>query len=453
MTKPIVAIVGRSNVGKSTLLNRLAGRRLAVVADLPKTTRDRVFASVVWQGREMTLIDTGGWMPDYSLGSSDSSLQRKVISQIEVAIDQADAIIFLVDGRDGIITTDEEIANMLREAGKPVMLALNKIDSPKQESRLADFYRLGMGQPIPISAYHNLGIDKLMDTVLTVLPTIPQEFYIKSPEVKLAIVGRPNVGKSTLLNTLLHEERAIVDESPGTTRDSLDAEIKWGDKKFLLIDTAGIRRRARVAAGVDYYSLLRALYAINRCDVALLLIDATEFVTAQDIHILSYIMEVGKGVIIVVNKWELIPKTQRKEFQRFLLSRLKFLSFASFLYISAKLDEGIDRILPEVWDIWQETQKRVSNSVVNKAVEQAISNHPPVGKGRRRLRITKAYQDESRPATFILKVNDPLLAYPSYKRYLENQLRHSFGFHGVPLHLTFTKSAGKTKRKTEVTQI
>ena len=447
MAKPIVVIVGRTNVGKSTLLNRLAGRRLAVVADLPGTTRDRVFASVTWQEREVTLIDTGGWLPDHSPGSTESPLKQKVKSQIKVAIAQADAIIFLVDGRDGIIATDEELAEMLRETGKRVVLAVNKIDSPKQESQIADFYRLGMGHPISISAYHNVGIDTLMEAVMAVLPTPSQEPFTKSPEAKLAIVGRTNVGKSTLLNVLLGEERAIVDESPGTTRDSLDAEIQWGDKKILLIDTAGIRRRTRVAAGVDYYSLLRALQAINRCDIALLLIDAADFATAQDMHIASYIIEVGKGIILVVNKWDLVPTVQQKEFQRVLLSRLKFLSYVPLLYISAKQAKGIDRILPEAWHVWQETQKQLPQSAVDKAVKQAVSSHPPVGRGLRKLRIIKAYQDESRAATFILQVNDPQLVYSSYQRYLENQLRHCFGFRGVPLHLTFTKAARQGKRR------
>ena len=453
MTRPIVAIVGRSNVGKSTLLNRLTGTRRAVVATLPGTTRDRIFASITWQGQDMCLIDTGGWLPDHSLNSAVPLLQQKVTYQIEIAIDQADAIIFLVDSRDGIITADEEIAEMLRQTGKPVILTANKVDSPKQKGQLADFYRLGMGQPVPISAHHNLGIGKLMESVLAVLPTAPQESSVKSPEAKLAIVGRPNVGKSTLLNTLLHEERAIVDESPGTTRDSLDAEIQWGDEKVILIDTAGIRRRARVAMGVEYYSLLRALNAINRCDVALLLVDATEAVTAQDIHIASYIMEMKKGMLLVVNKWDIIPAAQRKEFQRFLLARFNFLSFAPFLYISAKRGDGVNRILPEAWDIWQETQKRVSNSTVDKIIKEAVSCHPPARRGMRQLRIIKARQDESRPATFILKVNDLRLVYATYQRYLENQLRQHLGFPGVPLHLTFIKAGSKSKGNREVTKV
>jgi len=453
MARAIVAIVGRTNVGKSTLLNRLAGMRLAVVADLPGTTRDRVFASVTWGGQEMTLIDTGGWLPGHSPSSAELSLQQKITSQITAAIAQADVIILLVDGRAGIVTTDEEIAQMLRKIGKPAVLVVNKIDSIKQESQIADFHRLGIGEPVAISAYHKLGIDNLMDSILAALPATPQELPIKSPETKLAIVGRSNVGKSTLLNTLLREERAIVDESPGTTRDSLDGEIQWGDKKILLVDTAGIKRRARAAVGVDYYSLLRALQAINRCDVALLVIDAAEFVTAQDIHIAGYIAEVGKGTVLVVNKWDLIPTAQRKEFQRVLLSRLKFLSYVPVLYISAELGKGIDRILPEAWSVWQEMQRRVPQSAVNETIKQAMISQPPAARGLRRLRIIKAYQDESRPATFILKVNDTRLVYPSYQRYLENQLRRYFSFRGVPFHLIFSKHTSRIKEKTEVMQI
>jgi GTP-binding protein len=310
-----------------------------------------------------------------------------------------------------------------------------------------------MGPPIPISAYHNLGIDRLLETALALLPTPSQELFPEPPGAKLAIVGRPNVGKSTLLNALLREERAIVDEVPGTTRDSLDAIAQWNDKKISLIDTAGIKRRGRVAIGIDYYSLLRALQAINRCDVALLVIDASEFVTAQDMHIASYIIEVGKGIILAVNKWDLIPVVQRREFQRLLSLRLRFLSYVPFLYISAKLREDIDRILPEAWHIWQQRQKRISQSEVDKAVKQAISSHPPVAKGSRQLRIVKAYQDESSPATFILSVNDPGLVYSSYQRYLENQMRRSFGFQGVPLQLLFSRYRSKSRRKLEVVQV
>jgi GTP-binding protein len=444
MTKPIVAIVGRTNVGKSTLLNRLADRRLAVVADLPGTTRDRVFTFVSWQGRELTVIDTGGWQ-----AKPQESLEQKVKQQVEAAIAQANVIIFLVDVKDGAIAADEEIADVLRDANKPIILAVNKVDSAKQVNQVSDFYHLGMGEPIAISAYHNRGVDELMDAVLASLP--PQPVSIAEPgKAKLAIVGRPNVGKSTLLNSLLGDERAIVHESPGTTRDSLDAIIRWGDKEILLVDTAGIKRRGRVDAGVDYYSLLRAFQAINRCDVALLLIDASEFIAAQDMHIAGYIIEVGKGIILLVNKWDLVHQEQRQKFKRSVEQRLRFASYIPIIYISAKLGQGVKRILPQAWEIWQERQRRLSRSEVNELVKQAVSSYPPPRTGSRRLHIARAYQDESRPATFVLEVNDPKLVHFSYQRYLENKLRQSFGFRGVPLKLIFTKAARKINRRTTV---
>ena len=444
MTRPIVAIVGRTNVGKSTLLNRLADRQIAVVADLPGTTRDRVFAFVSWQGRELTVVDTGGWQ-----AKPQGSLEQKVKQQVEAAIAQADVVIFLVDVKDGAIAADEEIADILRAANKPIILAVNKVDSAKQANQVADFHSLGIGEPIAISAHHNRGIDDLINAVLASLPSQPISIA-ETGEAKLAIVGRPNVGKSTLLNALLGEERAIVHESPGTTRDSLDAILHWGDKEILLVDTAGIKRRGRVDVGVDYYSLLRALQAINRCDVALLLIDASEFITAQDMHIAGYIIEVGKGMMLVVNKWDLVPQEQRQEFKQSLERRLRFASYTPIIYISAKLGQGINRILPQAWEIWQERQKRLPQSEVDELIKQVISSYPPPRIGSRRLHVARAYQDESQPAAFVLEVNDPKLVHFSYRRYLENKLRQGFGFRGVPLKLIFTKAARKINKKMEV---
>jgi GTP-binding protein len=444
VTGPIVAIVGRPNVGKSTLLNRLAGRRLAVIADLPGTTRDRVFVFVSWQGRELTVVDTGGWQ-----AKPQGSLEQKVKQQVEVAIARADVIIFLTDVKDGAIAGDEEIAGVLHATNKPVILAVNKVDSAKQVNQVADFYRLGMGEPVAISAHHNRGIDELMDAVLASLPLQPV-VATEPGEAKLAIVGRPNVGKSTLLNALLGEERAVVDESPGTTRDSLDAAINWGDKRMILVDTAGIKRRGRVGAGVDYYSVLRSLQAINRCDVALLLIDASEFITAQDMHIAGYIIDAGKGMMLVVNKWDLVPEEQRQTFKRSTERRLTFSPHTPVVYISAKLGHGMKRILPQAWEIWEERQKRIPQSAVNELVREAVSSHPPPRTGSRELRVARAYQDESQPATFVLEVNDARLVHFSYRRYLENKLRRGFGFRGVPLKLIFTKAARKINRKTNV---
>ena len=444
MTSPIVAIVGRPNVGKSALLNRLAGRRIAVVADLPGTTRDRIFAFVSWQGREMTVVDTGGWQAE-----PQSSLEQKVRHQVEAAIAEAHALIFLVDVVDGAIAADQEIADWLRQADKPTILAVNKVDSPKRADQVTDFYRLGMGEPVAISAHHNRGIDELMAAVLASLP--PQPISIVGPrQARLAIVGRPNVGKSTLLNTLLGDERVIVDESPGTTRDSLDAVVRWHDKEILLVDTAGIKRRGRVDAGVDYYSLLRALQAINHCDVALLLTDAGEFVTAQDMHIAGYVLEAGKGMMLVVNKWDLIPEEQRQEFKRSAERSFRFASHTPVVYISAQLGQGVNRILPQAWEIWQERQRRIPQSELNQLVEEAVSSHPPPRTGRRRLRIARTYQDEVKPATFVFRVNDPDLVHFSYHRYLENRLRQRFGFRGVPLKLIFARAIRKMNAKMEV---
>jgi GTP-binding protein len=443
MTSPIVAIVGRTNVGKSTLLNRLAGRQIAVVADLPGTTRDRVFAFVSWQGRELTVVDTGGWQ-----AQPTTSLEQKVKQQVQAAIAQADVIIFLVDVKDGTIGADEEIADVLRAAKKPSILAVNKVDSAKQANQVADFYRLGMGEPVAISAHHNLGIDDLMNAMLACLPAQPVSI-VEPAEAKVAIVGRPNVGKSTLLNALLGQERAIVNECPGTTRDSLDAMIRWGDKEILLVDTAGIKRRGRVNAGVDYYSLLRALQAINRCDVALLLIDAGEFITAQDMHIAGYIIDAGKGVMLLVNKWDLIPREQRQIFKQGMEQRLRFASYIPVIYISAKLESGINEVLPQAWEVCQERQKQIRQAEVDELVKQVVRSYPPPRIGSRRLHVTRAYQDEAQPATFVLHVNDPKLVHFSYRRYLQNKLRQDFGFRGVPLKLIFTKAGRKINRKME----
>lgn len=377
MTKPVVAIVGRPNVGKSTLLNRLAGRRLAVISDSPGTTRDRIFVSTSWQGQELTIVDTGGWQLE-----PPSLLEQKVKHQVEVAITQADVIIFMVDARDGIIAADEELADMLRTINKPIVLAVNKADSGHQVNQVADFYRLGMGTPLAISAYHNLGIDELMKAVLAFITPVLSS-VTDSEDIKLAIVGRPNTGKSTLLNALIGYERAIVHEAPGTTRDAIDTTINWNNKTILLIDTAGIKRRGRVDAGIDYYSLIRALQAINRCDVALLLLDAAEFITAQDLHIASYVVEAGKGIVLLVNKWDIIPQAQKEEFKQRLEKRIKFMYYIPMLYLSAKSGEMVDYVLPLACQVWQERQKRLSDSAVNEAIKEAVDSHLPPGRHKK----------------------------------------------------------------------
>jgi len=444
MTGPIVAIVGRPNVGKSTLLNRLARRRIAVVADLPGTTRDRIFAPVSWEGRDLTVVDTGGWQ-----ANPQSSLEQKIRYQVEAAIAGADAIIFLVDGREGPIAADEEIADWLRQADRPTMLVVNKVDSPRQAEQVPDFYSLGMGEPAAMSAYHNRGIRPFMDALLAALPEQPAS-TTRSEQARLAIVGRPNVGKSTLLNALLGDERAIVDESPGTTRDSIDALVRWRRRDILLIDTAGIKRRGRTEAGIDYYSLLRAMQAINRCDVAVLLVDAGEFITAQDMHIAGYVIEAGKGMMLAVNKWDLVPEEHRHEFQKKAEHRLRFAPYTPIVYISAQMRQGLSKILPQAWEIWQERQKQVPQSEVGEIVKEATATHPPPRSGSRRLRILRAYQDQGHASTFVFEVNHPDLIHFSYHRYLENKLREGLGFRGVPLRLIFTKAKRKMDGGTQV---
>lgn len=440
MNRPVIAIVGRTNVGKSTLFNRLADRRVAITADVPGTTRDRVSATTSWRGRELTLIDTGGWQ-----AKPRTDLDKMVKQQVETAVAEADIVIFLVDAKDGLIPADEELADMLRGTNKPIVLAANKIDTVKHADALADFYRLGAGTPVGISAYHNRGIDELMSTVLAFLAEMSAAAGT-TEDLKLAIVGRPNVGKSTLLNALLGADRAIVQETPGTTRDSLDAIVRWDGKKVLLIDTAGIRRRGHISTAVDYDSMLRALQAINRCDVALLLIDAGDFVTAQDMHVARYITKAGRGMVIVVSKWDLVPRQQRREFRWRMEQRLKFISHVPSVYISARTGQGVDQVLPQAWQVWQAGQRRVSQSAIDAAIEQAVSSYSPPRVGSKQLRIVQAHQDESRPSTFILKVNDPRLAHFSYRRYLGNRLRDEFGFYGAPLQLIFVKAADRRNK-------
>jgi len=431
VSKPIVAIIGRQNVGKSTLLNRVAGERIAIVEDLPGTTRDRILVSVLWQGTEFTMVDTGGLE-----AKPQSTVAQGVREQVEVAIAEADVIIFMVDVRDGVIPLDLEIADMLRQASKPLLLVANKADNAKLENEAVEFYELGLGEPLPISAHHGRGTAELLDRIITWLP-VPSLVEAEPEVVKVAIVGRPNVGKSMLLNALLDEERAIVDETPGTTRDAIDTLFDFQGQSVLLIDTSGIRRRGRLGVGVERYSVIRALRAIDRADVALLVIDATEPFTAQDMHIAGYIQQAVKGVVLVVNKWDLVADKNITEWNRYIRSQLKFMPYAPVLYTSAKFGQGVDRIMPQVGQVYQERLKRLPTAVVNGVVQQVVAAHNLPRSGGKRLKILYATQAEVNPPTFVFFVNDAKLIHFSYKRYLENKLRQSFGFVGTPLRLVF----------------
>ncbi|MBU2535464.1 MAG: ribosome biogenesis GTPase Der [Chloroflexota bacterium] len=429
--KPIVAIVGRQNVGKSTLLNRMVGRRLAIVENLPGTTRDRVIASVKWHDVEFTVVDTGGLEFD-----ARSTVAHGVQEQIGTAIAEADVIVFLVDVKSGIITDDMEMADRLRRVKKPVLLAVNKADNEKLEVGAVEFYQLGLGEPVVISAYHGRGIAELLDRI-TVLVPMPLTIAAEPELMKIAIAGRPNVGKSMLLNALVGEKRAIVDDAPGTTRDATDTVVDFDGHSVLLIDTAGIRKRGRIGRGVEKYSVLRALRAVDRADIVLLVLDAMEMVTAQDMHIAGYVQQATKGVVVVVNKWDMVAEKNLVEWDRYLRSQLKFIHYAPVIYTSAKYGEGVDRIIPEASRIYQNRLRRPATAVVNDVVQQAVAAHVLPRKGSKRLKILYATQAEVNPPTFVFFVNDAKLVHFSYHRYLEGKLRQAFDFAGTPLRLVF----------------
>ncbi|NLI60703.1 MAG: ribosome biogenesis GTPase Der [Clostridiales bacterium] len=429
MINPIVAIVGRPNVGKSTLFNQLVGARISIVDDRPGVTRDRIYADTEWLDNKMTLVDTGG----IDVHSQDQ-LVTQMKEQANVAIDIADAIIFLVDGKEGITPADQEVANLLRRAQKPIVLGINKIDAPHEEEMLYEFYNLGMGEPISISASHKRGLGDLLDAVVAHLPKLD---YDEEDEdvIKVAVLGKPNVGKSSIVNCLLGEDRVIVSDIPGTTRDAIDTPFVVNGKKYVIIDTAGIRRKSRISEDLERYSVIRALSAIRRCDIALLVIDATEEVTEQDTKIGGLIHEEGKGCIMIMNKWDLIEKETNtmNQYRKRLLNDLSFLQYAPSLFTSALTGQRLDRIIEMVDEVYAKCTFRISTGVLNDCIADAVAfSEPPTDKGRR-LKIYYGTQVSIKPPTFVLFVNDPALMHFSYIRYLENQFRKSFGLEGTPI--------------------
>jgi GTP-binding protein len=431
MTKPIVAIIGRQNTGKSTLLNRIAGKPLAIVQDQPGTTRDRIFANAEWQATEFTIIDTGGLEPE-----TESAITRGINAQIELAIDMADVIIFLVDVTDGVTPTDLEIADKLRRTAKPILLVANKADNNKLESAAVEFYELALGEPLPVAAHHGRGIADLLDRVISLLPE-PAPTEAVPEMVKIAVVGRPNVGKSMLLNALVGDRRVIVDDIPGTTRDAIDTLFDFNGQSVLLIDTAGVRRRGSIKAGVERYSVIRTLRAIDRADIALLVLDATEPATSQDLHIGGYIQQAAKGIIIIINKWDLIADKNIKEWDSHVKRLFKFFTYAPVLFTSAKSGQGVNKIMPQVFQVYRERLKRLTTAAVNGVVQKAVSSHNRPHRGGKQLKIYYATQAEVNPPTFVFFTNDARLVHFTYRRYLENKLREAFGFTGTPLRLVF----------------
>jgi GTP-binding protein len=454
MPKPIIALVGRPNVGKSTLFNRLAGDRLAVTDEIPGTTRDRLVAEAEWSGISFDIIDTGGIDPTtispgqvkepLSIGSKDFINEIRI--QAEIAIEEADIVLFITDVESGVTPADQEVAQILREHQHkrngsfwpPVLLVVNKADNAARRSQALEFYELGMGEPHPISALHGTGTGDLLDVLVTALKSsIEQVAEIEDDSIKIAIVGKPNVGKSSLLNKILGEERAIVSPIPGTTRDAVDTYLVYENKSITLIDTAGIRRRGRIVPGVEKYSVLRALLAIKRADVALLLIDATSGVTAQDAHIAGFILEEWKSVVVVVNKWDLIEKDTytMHEFTTRLRYELKFMDYVPLLFISAKTGQRVHRVLPLALQVQEERLVKLTTSQLNQVLQNAQDRHPAPTFSGRQLRFYYATQVRSDPPTFMLYVNNPKSAHFSYLRYLENQLREHYPFNGTPIRL------------------
>jgi len=437
LSKPIVAIIGRQNVGKSTLLNRLAGKRISIVEDLPGTTRDRVFADVSWNDKAFTLVDTGG----LELGM-ETEIDRGVKEQISQAMSEADAIIFMVDVKDGIMPADTEIADLVRRLKKPTLLVANKADNDKLESQAAEFYQLGLGDPFVISAYHGRSTAELIEQIIAMLPeTTPSLDEVDL--MKVAIVGKPNVGKSMLLNALLGKERVIVSDVPGTTRDAIDTTFDFLGNNVLLIDTAGIRKRGQVETGIEQYSVLRSMRAIDRCDVALLVLDATEMFSAQDMHIAGYIQQAFKGIVIIVNKWDLVTNENQALWAENTRKQFKFMSYAPVLFISAKLGQGVGKVMPQVYQVYQERIKQLPVAELNGVIQDAIAAHTLPRKGKIVLSIKGVTQTEVNPPTFTFKVNNSNIVHFSYRRFLENKLREAFGFTGTPLRLVF-KTGGES---------
>ena len=431
--KPVVAIVGRPNVGKSTFVNRLVGSRNSIVDDAPGVTRDRIYFDVEWQGKGFTVIDTGGIIP-----GDDDDIMNSIFSQAQLACEEADKIIFLVDGKEGINPIDYDIANILRRASKPVYLAVNKCDNPESMAMTSDFYGLSVGEPLAISALHGSGgVGDLLEIITEDFDYTEDEE--KDQRIRIAIVGRPNAGKSSIVNALLDTKRVIVSDVSGTTRDSIDSFITYNDTEYTIVDTAGIRKKSKVDYGVEKFAVDRAIRSIRDCDVALLVIDAKEGISDQDKRISSLITEAGKGIIVAINKWDLIEDKKANTINKFsekLERDIPFLSYAPKIFISAVTKQRLNQIFEEGIKVYNESCKRVSTGLLNKVINEAYALNPPTSFKGKRLKIYYTTQVTSQPPTFVFFVNSEELLKDNYKRYLENKLREAFGFFGNPIRLS-----------------
>jgi GTP-binding protein len=446
--KPVVALVGRPNVGKSTLFNRLTGRRIAIVEDLPGTTRDRIYGDSFWNGVGFSVVDTGGLEAPAELSTRRASAAplaldsaqfvAQIQNQVQVALDEADAIIFVVDGREGLTAADMDVAELLRQTDKPVFVAVNKAESRERQLDAVEFWSLGLSEPVAISAYHGDGVGDLLDVLVTVLPSYPDD-QVQVGSIGVAIVGRPNVGKSSLLNALIGQDRSIVSDVPGTTRDPIDMSLVFHGQRITLIDTAGIRRRGSVERGIEQYSVLRSMQAIDRADVALLLIDATEGVTAQDAHVAGYVLEKMKSVIVVVNKWDAVEKDEHtlNAFTTTVRESLKFLDYVPVLFVSALTRQRVNRVLPTILEVAEARNHRLTTSELNHLLREAYDAISPPNKAGRPLRIYYGTQVGVAPPVFTIFVNDEDMIHFSYERYLENRIRAHHPFLGTPIRLIF----------------
>ena len=444
--KTLIAVVGRPNVGKSTFVNRLVGKRQSIVDDQPGVTRDRIYFDVEWQNKYFTVIDTGGIVP-----GDEDDIMVSIYDQARIACDEAEKIIFLVDGIEGVTPVDEDIANILRQSGKPIYLAVNKVDSSKQITMISDFYSLAIGEPVAISALHGSGgIGDLLEEITSDFET--DDETKEDSAIKIAIVGRPNAGKSSIVNALLGEKRVIVSDVSGTTRDSIDSRLKYNDKEYVIIDTAGIRKKSKVDYGVEKFAVDRAINSIRDCDVAVLVIDAVEAengISDQDKKIASIINDAGKGMIIAINKWDLIENKKSNtinKFEKMLANELPFLSFIPKIYISAVTHQRLNNIFTTVDEVYKECIKRVSTGLLNKVINEAYALNPPQTIRNKKLKIMYSTQASVHPPVFILFANDEKLLKDHYKRYLENKLREAFGFLGTPIRIAIRERSEKKKK-------
>lgn len=434
MRKSVVAIVGRPNVGKSTIFNRLVGERISIVEDIPGVTRDRIYAEAEWLNHTFSLIDTGG------IEIGDEPLLVQMRQQAEIAIDEADVIIFLVNGREGITAADEEVAKLLYKSNKPIVLGVNKVDNPEMRDAIYEFYSLGFGEPYPISGAHGLGLGDLLDKVVSYFPEAADEDQDEDT-IYFSVIGRPNVGKSSLVNSILNEERVIVSNIEGTTRDAIDSRFTKDGQDYVIIDTAGMRKRGKIYESVEKYSVLRALKAIERSDVVLVLLDAETGIREQDKKIAGYAHDAGRAIIIVVNKWDTVKATEKSmdEFEKQIRAHFQFLDYAPIVFLSAKTKKRLHTLLPVIRNASENHAKRIPTNVLNDVIMDALAMNPtPTYKGKR-LKILYATQVSVKPPTFAVFVNDPELMHFSYQRFLENQIRNAFGFEGTPIKILTRK--------------